>query len=77
MFGLNEAQYNAVKQAARRMAKEAKDAIKKEKKTYDQVAAKMIDKHWSEVNTLVTRWQFIWIAGYLEGRFGRKDGEYE
>ncbi|QZE50464.1 hypothetical protein [Klebsiella phage vB_KpnS-VAC2] len=77
MFGLNEAQYNIVKQTARRMAAEAKDAIKKEKKSYDQVAAKMIDKHWSSVNTLVTRGQFIWIAGYLEGRFGRKDGEYE
>ena len=77
MFGLNEAQYNAVKRIAKQMAAETKDAIKKDKKTYDQVAEKMIDKHWAQINTLVTRGQFIWIAGYLEGRFGRSGGEYE
>lgn len=77
MFGLNEAQYNAVKRVAKRMTAETKDAIRKDKKTYDQVAARMIDKHWAEVNTLLTRGQFIWMAGYLEGRFGRRDGEYE
>ena len=45
MFGLNEAQYNAVKRVAKRMTAETKDAIRKDKKTYDQVAARMIDKH--------------------------------
>ena len=62
MFGLNEAQYNAVKRVAKRMTAETKDAIREDKKTYDQVASRMIDKHWAEVNTLLTRGQFIWLA---------------
>ena len=77
MFGLNEAQYNAVKGAAKRLASEMKDAIKLDKKTYDQIATLMIDRHYRDVKTLVSRSQFIWIAGYLEGRFGRKYFDYE
>lgn len=69
MFGLNEAQYNIVKKAARRCADEAKDLIKNGKK-YDEIAAKTIDKHYDPIKVLVSRLQFIWLLGYLEGRFG-------
>lgn len=75
MFGMNEAQYNIVKQAARRCSKEAKELIQGGKK-YDEIAAKTIDKHYEAVKVLITRLQFVWLIGYLEGRMG-KVGEYE
>lgn len=75
MFGLNEAQYNIVKQAARKCAADLKGEIEKGGK-YDQIAAGIITKHHSPVSVLVTRLRFIWLIGYLQGRFGQT-GEYE
>lgn len=75
MFGLNEAQYNVVKQAARRCAEDAKNEIKRGGK-YDQIAAGIITKHHAPISTLITRIRFIWLVGFLEGRYGQQ-GEYE
>lgn len=75
MFGLNEAHYNIVKRAAKACSEDIKEEIKGGHK-YDHIAAKKISKHYGEISTLVTRSQFIWIMGYLNGRFGRV-GEYE
>lgn len=77
MFGLSEAHYNIVKQAARRCAEDIKTTIKRDKATYDQVAAKKISEHHEKINTLVSRGQFIWLIGYLQGRFGSQNAEYE
>lgn len=77
MFNLSEAHYNIVKKCARRCAKEVKDLIQEGKK-YDEVAAKVIDKHHEAIKVLITRLQFIWLIGYLEGRLGNKrSGDYE
>jgi hypothetical protein len=76
MFGLNEAQYNIVKQAARKANDELKEVINGGKK-YDHVAAEIITKHYNKsVNLLIGRTQFVWLMGYLNGRFGQS-GEYE
>lgn len=75
MFGLNEAQYNAVKRVARECSVDIKDEIKRGVK-YDQIAAGIITKHHSKISTIITRLRFIWLVGYLEGRYGQA-GEYE
>ncbi|QGF21220.1 hypothetical protein KMB89_gp21 [Citrobacter phage HCF1] len=75
MFGLSEAQYNVVKQAARKCADEVREEIKRGGK-YDQVATGIITKHHTPIATIITRLRFIWLVGYLEGRYGQQ-GEYE
>lgn len=75
MFGLSEAHYNIVKQHCRKCSEEITAHLKKGIK-YDAVAAEAIDKHYGAVKTLITRMQFVWLCGYLNGRFGQK-GEYE
>ena len=75
MFGLSEAHYNIVKQKARACADEIREEIKRGGK-YDQIAAGLITKHHSAVSTIITRLRFIWLVGYLEGRYG-KVGDYE
>lgn len=75
MFGLCEAQFNIVKRAAKNCADEVRNEIKRGSK-YDQIAAGIITKHHSPVSVLITRLRFIWLVGYLEGRYGQS-GEYE
>lgn len=79
MFGLNEAQYNAVKRAARECGEAIKKAIELGAK-YDHVATKSIDEHYAKVALLtdkkLSRLQFVYIIGYLNGRFN-KNGDYE
>ena len=75
MFGLSEAHYNIVKQHCRKCSEDMKELIAKGCK-YDHIAAAAITRHHAAVSTLVTRAQFIWLSGYLNGRFGQK-GEYE
>lgn len=75
MFGLSEAHYNAVKRKCRESSDEIKKALAGGQK-YDQVATDIIAKHYEQVKTIVTKMQFIWLSGYLNGRWG-KQGEYE
>lgn len=79
MFGLSEAEYNAVKAKARECGDAIKRAIELGSK-YDQVAAKTIDAHYAKVelftNKKLSRLQFVYIIGYLNGRFSTK-GDYE
>lgn len=70
MFGLSEAHYNIVKRAASNCTNEISDAIQKSGAKYDAVATAIISKHYTQVATLVTKTQFIWLAGYLKGRWG-------
>lgn len=73
MLGLSEPHYNAAKAAAKKCSAEIKGQIQKGKK-YDEVAGSIITKHFEPVHLLtegkVTRTKFIWICGYLNGRFG-------
>jgi hypothetical protein len=75
MFGLSEAHYNIVKRHCRECSAAIKDTISNGSK-YDHVAAATITKHHAPVATIITRGQFIWLCGYLNGRFGQA-GEYE
>ncbi|QVW27722.1 hypothetical protein [Hafnia phage Pocis76] len=71
MFGLSEAHFNLVKQAAKNCAREIKDAIDAGKK-YDDCAADIISKyHNDKIHLLVTRLRFVWLIGYFNGRMGK------
>lgn len=70
MFGLQEAQFNIVKSSARRCAKEIKDVIQQSGAKYDDIAAGIIDQHHEPIKVLITRLRFVWLIGYMEGRFG-------
>lgn len=75
IFGLSEEHYNIVKQQARKCADDVRNEIKRGGK-YDQIATGIITKHHTPVATIITRLRFIWLVGYIEGRYG-KSGEYE
>lgn len=70
MFRLSEEHYNIVKRQCKACSKSIADSITKEKAKYDQIAAARISNFHEPVNTLVSRGQFIWLCGYLEGRWG-------
>lgn len=68
MFGLNEAQYNIVKRRAKSCDKEIRDIVRAGSK-YDAVAASIIDRHHSEIAPLISRIKFVWLIGYINGRW--------
>lgn len=70
MFGLDRHQYNALKAVARACTKEILEEIKSGKK-YDDVAAKIISAHYEKVKPLVSKTKFIWLCGYVQGRWGQ------
>lgn len=81
MFGLSEEMYNVVKKQAKACNDEIKkfvDAGTKSNRAarYDQIAPVAIDKHRAPVATEIGKLQFVWLCGYLAGRYGKK-GEYE
>lgn len=76
MFGLSEPHYNIVKKRTKECMEEVKDLVAGGKK-YDEVAAKVIDKHYDSVKVLLTRLQFVWLCGYLHGTLAKKDADYE
>lgn len=76
MFGLTEAHWNVVKRAARGL-NEAISALPKEDRKKEVVIIKVIDKHHAPVALLIDRYKFIWTAGYLAGRVGNKNADYE
>ena len=76
MFGLTEPQYNIVKAQAKKCSTEIKGKIDGGKK-YDHVAAEIITTHYSPIATLVSRLQFVWLCGYLNGQFGSGRTDYE
>lgn len=75
MFGMSEAHYNIVKNKCDEMSEELKNELKRGFK-YDCVAKIVIDKHYKQVSTLLTKTQFIWLSGYLNGRYS-KTFDYE
>lgn len=71
MFVLNEAEFNIVKRAAKDCVNEIADRIEQKDEKYDRIAAGVICKHYQPISTLLTKTQFIWLAGYLRGRWGK------
>ena len=76
MFGLKEAEWNVVKRAARGL-NDAIGAMAKEDRKKEQLVIKVIDEHHAPVALLIDRYKFIWTAGYLAGRVGNKNADYE
>lgn len=74
MFGLSEAHFNIAKKQARKCSEEITNLIAKGAK-YDAVAAKAIDDAHSKVATIITRMQFVWLIGFLNGRYKSGDRE--
>lgn len=75
MFGLTDAQYNVVKAQAKKANTSIKDAIDKSTR-WNDIAGPELRKAHDPVQTLVTYWQFMYICGMIEGRWG-KSADYE
>lgn len=76
MFGLSESQYNAVKRVCRACNSEIREKLgkiepKKRAAHFNSISKVCIDKHHGQLMPILTRIQFIWLCGYLEGQFGQ------
>lgn len=71
LFGLSEQHYNLVKQQARLCSEKIKEQIATGTK-YDNCAAEIIIAHHTEVQVLVNYTSFVWLCGYLNGRYGAR-----
>lgn len=76
MFGLSEAHWNAVKRAARGLNDAISELPKADRKK-EAIVIKVISKHHAPVETLIDRYKFVWTAGFLAGRVGSKENDYE
>ena len=76
MFGLSEAHWNIVKRAARGL-NDAISELPKADRLKEAFVIKVITKHHAPVETLIDRYKFVWTAGFLAGRVGSKENDYE
>lgn len=76
MFGLSEAHWNIVKRAARGLNDAISELPKADRKK-EAVVIEIITTHHRPVETLIDRYKFVWTAGYLAGRVGNKESDYE
>ena len=76
MFGLSEAEWNVVKRAAKELNKFV-SGMKKEDRKNDKTMIDVISTHHKKVELLIDRYKFVWTAGYIAGRVGNKEGDYE
>ena len=72
MFGLTDPQMNAVKAKAKQL-NAAYDSLDKKERKDDKLVASVITRHHEAVATIISRSRFIWIAGYIEGRCGKRE----
>lgn len=70
MFGMNEAQFNAAKRQAKKCGEAMKADVEKRGKYVDEVMKGIIAEHYQSVAPMLTITQFIWLCGYLRGRWG-------
>ena len=76
MFGLNEVQWNVVKQAAKKLNKHVSSMSKEDRKN-DKLMIDVISEHHKPIELIIDRYKFVWTAGYIAGRVGNKTGDYE
>lgn len=76
MFGLSEAHWNIVKRAARNLNDEI-GKLPKEQRKNEKVVIDVITKCHKPVELIIDRYKFVWTAGYLAGRVGNKNADYE
>lgn len=75
MFGLTQPQFNAVRAQAKKL-NEAVDKMTAKQKQDNEVMKYVICEFHSPVSTIIEKMRFVWVAGYLAGRVGkREDGE--
>ena len=72
MFGLTDPQMNAVKAKAKQL-NAADDALDKKERKDDKLVASIITKHHEAVATIISRDQYVWVAGYLRGLVGKRE----
>lgn len=75
MFGLTQTQFNAVRSQAKKL-NEAVDKLTTKQKQDNDIMKSVIFEFHSPVSTIIEKMKFVWVAGYLAGRVGkREDGE--
>lgn len=75
MFGLTQPQFNAVRAQAKKL-NEAVDKLNSKQKQDNDIMKAVICEHYSPVSVIIEKMRFVWVAGYLAGRVGkREDGE--
>lgn len=72
MFGLNEAQMNAVKAQSKRLGNTYSNLTKKERLDNKLVCA-VINQAHAPVETIISRDKFLWLHGYMNGRAGHDE----
>ena len=43
----------------------------------EKIMIDVISTHHKKVELLIDRYRFVWTAGYIAGRVGNKEGDYE
>ena len=75
MFGLTQPQFNAVRAQAKKL-NDAVDKLTNKQKQDNDIMKATICEHHSPVSVIIEKMKFVWVAGYLAGRVGkREDGE--
>ncbi|QXG07683.1 hypothetical protein [Erwinia phage Snitter] len=84
MFGMSEPNYNIAKKAAKAVGDDLKKALEESgtkgndrSAKYNELAPAFIIKGYSKVETLMKKEQFVWLCGYMQGRFGGGVTDYE
>jgi hypothetical protein len=72
MFGLNEAELNAVKAQAKKL-NESFSRLDKADRKNDKLVAQVISAHHAPVATIIDKLKFCWIAGNLNGIVGKRE----
>ncbi|MCF0178620.1 MAG: hypothetical protein HUJ97_00035 [Bacteroidales bacterium] len=72
MFGLTQPQFNAVRARAKKL-NEAVDKLTAKQKQDNEIMKAIICEHHSPISTIIEKMKFVWVAGYLAGRVGKRD----
>lgn len=70
LFNLTEPQFNIVKKTARAAVKECKEAAKQGGYSDAQNTA-ILRRHYEPIKPLIPYVKFVWLAGYLNNRWGK------
>ena len=72
MFGLTQPQFNAVRAQAKKL-NEAVDKLNPKQKQDNDIMKAVICEHHSPVSVIIEKMRFVWVAGYLAGRVGKRE----
>ena len=72
MFGLTQQQFNAVRAQAKKL-NEAVDKLTAKQKQDNDIMKSVICEFHSPISTIIENMRFVWVAGYLAGRVGKRE----